>query len=375
MKWSWKFGRIAGIDLRVHATFFILLAWWGVTYYRAFGVAGAVRGVLFTLALFASVVLHELGHALAARRFGVPTRHITLLPIGGVASLEYIPDKPKQELAIALAGPAVTLAIAVTIAAVLRVSGLSMSIPPDAIATGGGRELLAQLMWVNVSLLVFNLLPAFPMDGGRILRASLALRHDYLRATELAAAAGRVFAALFALIGLLYNPFLVLIAVFVWVGASVEAAETVERTLLSGVSVDRVLIRDVRTLDPADTLRMVLGYDLAGFQHDFPVVHGGAVVGLLTHAGLLQGLAQHGADSAVEKSMDRSFQAVEPEEPAARARARLRGRASRSLLAVHDGRLCGMLTADSLNEFVMIHTALRAVRRPPSRRPSLRANP
>jgi CBS domain-containing protein len=227
---------------------------------------------------------------------------------------------------------------------------------------------------VNVSLLVFNLLPAFPMDGGRILRAALALRHDYLRATQLAAGAGRVFAVLFGLIGFLYNPFLVLIAAFVWIGASAEAAETLERTLLSGVSVDRVLIRDIRTVDPADTLQMVLGYDLGGFQHDFPVVHEGAVVGLLTHAGLLQGLAEHGPDSPVERSMDRSFQAVEPEEPAARARARLRSRASRSLLVVHDGRLCGMLTADSLNEFVMIQTALRAARRPPAGRRPLRAN-
>lgn len=230
MKWSWRIGRVDGIDLRVHATFLILLAWLAIVYYRDFGITGAARGLIFTFALFMSVVLHELGHALVARRVGVPTRDITLLPIGGVAHFDHMPERPGQEVAIALAGPAVTLTIAVLLGVGLRLLGLPMGLTENAIARGGG-AMVAQLMWVNVSLLLFNLLPAFPMDGGRMLRATLALRNDYLRATEMAARVGRAFALLFAVVGLLFNPMLVLIALFVWVGATAEASATKERAL------------------------------------------------------------------------------------------------------------------------------------------------
>lgn len=267
MKWSWKIGRVSGIDLRVHATFVILLVWLARLYFQDTGtVAGAARGVLFTLALFGSVVLHELGHALMARRFGAPTRDITLLPIGGVARLEYIPEQPKQELWIALAGPAVTVGIAAAIYILLRVLGLPVALVEEAAARGERGAFLAQLMWVNVSLVVFNLLPAFPMDGGRVLRAGLALRMDYLRATEVAARVGKWFALLFGIIGLLYSPFLVLIALFVWLAAASESSAIQMRTLLGGVNVERVMIRDVRTLAASDTLEAALDHVLQGFS-------------------------------------------------------------------------------------------------------------
>ena len=363
MKWSWGLGRVGGIELRVHATFLILLAWLALTYYREAGTAAAaVSGVAFTLALFASVVLHELGHALVARRFGVPTRDITLLPIGGVARLEYIPDKPKQELAIALAGPAVTLGIALVLAGLLRLFG----IPLATAATTGSRNtplsaapFLAQLVWVNVTLLVFNLLPAFPMDGGRVLRAALALRGDYARATETAARVGRAFALLFGIVGLMYNPLLVLIALFVWLGAASEAGALQEHTALSGVTVDRVMVRDVDTLAPTETLDDALHHVLAGFQHDFPVVESGRVVGVLTRSALLAGLGRHGATSTVEASMDRSFRAATPGELVERALARLRECRCQTAPVVSDGRLCGVLSAENIAEFVMIGAALR----------------
>jgi Zn-dependent protease len=180
-------GRVAGIEMRVHATFVILLAWSALAAYRDTGsAAGAARGILFTLALFASVVLHELGHALAARRYGVQTRDITLLPIGGVARLEHMPKEPRKELHIALAGPAVTLAIIVLLYVALRTFGLPV-VPVAEDVVGGRSSLLIQLMWANVSLFLFNILPAFPMDGGRVLRAALALRLEYVRATSVAA--------------------------------------------------------------------------------------------------------------------------------------------------------------------------------------------
>lgn len=224
MKWSWKIGRLAGVDLRVHATFLILLAWMAFAYRRSSGTTvGALRGTLFTVALFASVVLHELGHAVVARRFGVRTRDITLLPIGGVARLEYVPRRPRQELAIALAGPAVTSLVALALAVILLLLHRPLVIASSAVVSGNGAALVAQLMWVNVSLLAFNLLPAFPMDGGRVLRAGLATRLGYERATNVALHVGRAFALLFCAAGLLTSLSLVVIALFIWLGAAAES--------------------------------------------------------------------------------------------------------------------------------------------------------
>jgi Zn-dependent protease len=361
MKWSWTIGRVAGIKLRVHATFLILLAWLALVDYRNTGtVAGALLGVSFALALFASVLLHELGHAIAGRRVGVPTRDITLLPIGGVARLEHIPDKPKQELGIALAGPAVTVLIVLVLALVLRLAGQPMLLTQSAIARGNAGAFLAQLMWLNVTLLLFNLLPAFPMDGGRVLRAVLALHRDYLQATEIAVRVGRAFALLFGVVGLFVNPFLMLIALFIWVSAAAESGALHERSTLSGVQVKRLMVGAIRTLAPNDTLDQALRQVLTGFQHDFPVVEGETVVGVLTRSGLLAGLAKSGTESLVGASMDRSFRTAEPDEPVERALARLRECQCRTLPVLSGGRLCGVLTAENVAEFVMIETALHA---------------
>ena len=360
MRWSWKMGRVAGIQLRVHATFLLLLAWAALVYYRAEGsAAAAARGVVFTLALFASVVLHELGHALTAKRFGVPTQDITLLPIGGVARLAYIPRQPKQELLIALAGPGVTLAIILVLYGIIRIFSLPSLGMDGALAVSG--DFLGQLMWVNVTLLVFNLLPAFPMDGGRVLRAALAFRGDYVRATQAAARAGRAFALLFGLIGLMYDPFLVLIALFVWLGAAGEAAEAQLHSTLDGIPVEKVMIRNVETLTPHDTLNVALEHILAGFQHDFPVIEDGTgtVIGVLTRNALIQGLAHQGRDALVGETMERSFGVATPDEPLESALSRLRESHRASLPVIADQRLQGLLTAENVGEFVMIDSALR----------------
>lgn len=359
MKWSWTIGRVAGIKLRVHATFLILLAWLALVDYRASGtISGALLGVLFTLALFGSVFLHELGHAVAARRVGIPTRDITLLPIGGVARLEHIPDEPHQELGVALAGPAVTVLIALILSVSLRLSGLPVIVVEDTMRHGTAGAFVAELVRLNVALLVFNMLPAFPMDGGRVLRALLALRMDYTRATEIAARVGRGFALVFGVVGLLYNPFLVLIALFIWVSAAAESAELHQRSALSGVQVNRLMSRDVRTLAPSETLNDALRHVLTGFQHDFPVVDGDKVVGVLTRAALLAGLAKSGAESRVAAAMDTSFCTASPEEPVSQALARLRECRCPTLPVLGGGKLCGLLTAENIAEFVMIEAAL-----------------
>lgn len=219
LRWSYKVGRLAGIDVHVHLTFLLLLAWIGASrLFHGQGLVQAGLSVALMAMVFGIVVLHELGHALAARRFGVPTRDITLLPIGGVARLERMPEKPWQELAVAAAGPAVNLVLAsVSGLGLYLVGGLQTS--PATLLLG---EFVVWLVMANLVLLAFNLVPAFPMDGGRIFRALLALRLPFLKATEIAVYVGRFLAVGLGLAGLFYNPMLVLIAVFVWMGGSAE---------------------------------------------------------------------------------------------------------------------------------------------------------
>src|SRR5438094_535142 len=299
MKWSWKVGSVAGIDLYVHATFFLLIAWVGITYWLAGGSAAALDGIAFILALFACVVLHELGHALTARRYGIPTRDITLLPIGGVSRLERIPDKPRQEVWVSLAGPAVNVVIAAALYVWLL---LSHTLRPVSVLSMAGSTFLERLLLVNVSLAVFNLLPAFPMDGGRVLRALLALRMEYVRATQVAAHVGQAMALVFGLLGLFTNPFLIFIALFVWIGAAQEASMVQMRTALSGIPVSRAMLTDFRSVAPDDPAQRVLELILAGSQQDFPVVDGGKggrLAGVLLRSDVLKALAR-GAEGRVQ---------------------------------------------------------------------------
>jgi Zn-dependent protease len=357
MKWSFRLGRVFGIDIEVHVTFLFLLAWIGLVEYQQSRSATAMVGaVLFILAVFASVVVHEYGHALTARRYGVRTRVITILPIGGVASLERIPSRPREELAIAIAGPMVTVAIVATLFLLLRVLGQEVTVR-DLDSSGG--PFLTRLMWVNVGLAVFNLLPAFPMDGGRVLRAALALRFDYVRATRIAAAIGRTFAVLFGIAGFFANPFLVFIAIFVWMGATGESWSVQLQSALRGLPVERVMIRDLVTLHPDDTLGRAVEHLLAGFQQDFPVVDAGDVVGVLTRTDLVKALSQHGRDAGVGAAMRSDFLAAHPGEPLEEAFARLQGSKCHTMPVVSDGKLMGVLTLENVGEFFMVHGATR----------------
>jgi Zn-dependent protease/CBS domain-containing protein len=357
MSWSWKLGRIAGIDVFVHATFVILLAWVALVEYLPSGsVTAAADGVLFILAVFGVVVLHELGHALTARRFGIPTRDITLLPIGGVARLERMPENPMQELLVALAGPAVNLALAGGLYGVLLAVGAS---PFDRLSMMEG-GFLGRLFWVNVTLALFNLLPAFPMDGGRVLRALLAFRMDRVQATTIAARTGQAMALLFGFIGLFSNPFLVFIALFVWMGATQEAAATQLRGVLDGVPVGRVMVRELRTLAPQDPLNRAVDAVLAGFQQDFPVADmEGRLLGVLTRADLIQALSARGPDAPVADAMRRDYVTAEESEPVSTALGRLEECRCHTLPVTNRGRVVGVLTMDNLGEYVLVQNALR----------------
>ncbi len=361
MRWSWKIARFAGIDIDVHATFLLLLAWVAFAQYaQGHSVIAAVQGVLFVLALFASVVLHEYGHALTARRYGVRTRGITLLPIGGVARLERMPDEPRQEFLIAIAGPAVTAGLVIVLYLALRLGGSSIAMRAAVEGTGG--SFVVRLLWINVVLFLFNILPAFPMDGGRLLRAGLAMRTDYVRATALAAAVGKTFALLFAIFGLFVvgNPFLVLIALFVWFGAAAEASAAQFKGVASDVPVARAMVSEIQTLSPDERIAAAVEHVRSGFQHDFPVVHDHAVTGVLTRELLLDALAHGRENELVGDVMQRSFASTSPDESLEQAMARLQNCHCRTLPVLRGRELVGLLTADRISEFLMLESAMQA---------------
>ncbi|HEX5832043.1 MAG TPA: site-2 protease family protein [Gemmatimonadaceae bacterium] len=358
MRWSLRLGHLAGIALYVHVTFLLLLAWVALLAWRqGDGARAALGGVLYVLAIFAIVVLHELGHALTARRYGIVTRDIVLLPIGGVARLERMPEEPRAELAIAVAGPMVNVVLAALCYALLRASGGTLA---DASVATTGHSWLASFTIANLVLAGFNILPAFPMDGGRVLRALLSMRVDRTRATEIAARVGQGFALLFGLYALLAPNFLLLfIALFVWMGAQGEAAAVQGAATLAGVPVSQVMITDLRTLSPDAPLRAAVDHVLAGFQQDFPVVEQGRVVGVLTRAALLRALSRDGPEAAVATAMERDFASADPREPVERALERLRRGPDRTIMPVlREGELVGVLTAENVGEFLLVQSAL-----------------
>jgi Zn-dependent protease len=297
--------------------------------------------VAFTLAIFLCVVLHEFGHALAARRFGIGTRDITLLPIGGVARLKRMPEEPRQELWVALAGPAVNVVIAAVLFALLLVAG---GLQPLARLTMTAGPFLERLMAVNIFLALFNMLPAFPMDGGRVLRALLAIRMNYARATRIAARMGQGMAVLFGLAWLFGNPFLLFIALFVWIGAAQESAAVEAKSALGGIPVGRAMITDFRQLAPRDPLSRAVDLVLAGPQQDFPVVDGERTVGILTRAELILALARHGREKPVGEVMVREFESADISDTLESAFERLQGCSCPALPVNRNGRRAAVVS-------------------------------
>jgi len=357
MSWSLKLGRFLGVDLYLHLTFLLLIGFIGVTgYLNEGGWVGAVTGVAFILALFASVVLHEYGHALAARQYGIPTRDITLYPIGGVARLERMPERPLQELVVALAGPAVNVAIAGLLFIGLLVTG-NLSWPSLNVMANG--PILERLMYTNISLVLFNLIPAFPMDGGRVLRAGLAMFIDFAQATRIAAALGQVAALIFGFVGLFTNPFLVLIAVFIWTAAGQEASAVRMRSALYGIPVGRAMLTDFRTLSQFDPLLRASDLLIGGSQEDFPVVDDGRVVGVLTREDIVSGLSRSGIGGRVAEVMRRTFIAAGPLDALEPVVMRMQSSAAEAVPVIDNGQLVGLLTAHNIREYLMVQRALR----------------
>jgi stage IV sporulation protein FB len=351
---SLKLGKLFGIDLYLHGTFWLLPLFvlfnslGGGTGYDAFQ-------LLFVFAVFGCVALHEVGHALAAAAYGVRTRDITLYPIGGVASLERMPEKPWQEVAVALAGPAVNVVIAVVL--YLALGGWPTLQSTDIENPTGG--LLPRLAMVNVFLVVFNLIPAFPMDGGRVLRALLAYRMGFARATQVAATVGQGIAFLLGLLGLMGNPLLLFVALFVYLGAAAEAHSVQIRQVARGMVVGDAMVTHFETLSPLSSVEDAVQCLIRTTQHEFPVVDGaGRLRGVLTRDAMIQALRQGGPSVPVIDVMQREIPVVHRRQNLDDAlRAMQEKRAPAVGVTEDDGRLVGLVTPENIGEIIMVQAA------------------
>lgn len=355
MKTSWRIARLSGINVQVHVTFLLLVLWIALVDYQQHRSWPSVSiEVGFIALLFASIVLHELGHALTARHFGITTRDITLLPIGGIARLSRIPSKPIQELLVAAAGPAVNVIIAAILFLFLALrDGLGALLDFQTML----HSFVARLAWMNVGLTLFNLIPAFPMDGGRVLRAILALKLDYLRATRIAVGIGQGLAVVAGIVGLSTNPLLVIIAILVWFGAAEEFAVLQFKSTLIGTPVRSLMRTEFRSLAPSDSLGQAVDQAVATGQRDFPVVEAGRIVGILRHTDLLQALAATGPATPVGDAMRRHFQTAVASDDAGSAWEKLRDEECQVVPVVKDGELVGLFSDQNLAEFVLTHSS------------------
>ena len=355
MRWSFTIGRIAGIRVELHVTFLLFVGWIAISNGLLRGdLVRAVSTVVLMLLIFTCVLLHELGHALTARRFGIATRDIVLLPIGGVARLERMPDRPQQEILVAVAGPAVNVAIALVLLAVMTVLG----VPTVSPRLSGG--LLESLFVVNVGMVLFNMLPAFPMDGGRVLRALLALRLPYVKATRIASLVGQAIALLFGLVGLFTNnPMLLFVALFVFLAASEERALVQTRSSLSGLPVRAAMMTEFDVLGVSDPVRRAVDALIAGSQQDFPVVEGERPVGVLTRGDLIRALQTGGAERSVGEVMQPESRFADAGEPLEEVVRRMRENDRSALPVLMNGRLVGLLTLENVGDLLLLQSAMR----------------
>ncbi|MFN8567586.1 MAG: site-2 protease family protein [Kouleothrix sp.] len=362
MNWSFRFTRVAGIDIKIHITFFLILLLGALQWGGRFGMAGALFGILLMILLFVCVTLHELGHSLVAQRFGVPVREIVLLPLGGVALMSRNPSRPLHELLIAAAGPLVNLAIAVVLFA------LAGAANPLDVLNGQGlvggqlpapsfQLMLAWLLAANISLVLFNLIPAFPLDGGRMLRAVLAMFMHYQRATRIATIIGQVIAIGLGVYGFLSgNILLALVALFVFVGAGQENAEGQARTVLETRRVGDAYNKHALTLQIGERVSSVANYILTSYQPDFAVMQAGQPIGIVTRTDVLHALATDTADGYVTGIMQREIVRVEASASLESVRELMNAQGAR-VVAVYDGSsYLGLVSLEDIAEAFMVIT-------------------
>jgi Zn-dependent protease/CBS domain-containing protein len=350
--WSIPAGRLFGVELRIHLTFFFLLLFVWLTEAAAHGSTSAGRGMVLVGMIFGSVVLHELGHALVGMHAGVPAKAIILLPIGGVTVFDeqQQPLEPgaltwKRDIRIALAGPVVNLLVAFATGSILLAVAPEIRLWAQPYVQSG--NLPRSLFWCNLWLALFNLLPAYPMDGGRVLRALFSRRMDPVRATRRAVTIGQVFATLFMLVGMMSNVWLVMIGFFLFVAAQLEERSAVFQSVLETVRLEDIMLTDFATLSPADTLEDALEKAVHSLQDDFPVIRGSDMVGVISKQKILQALRAEG-NGYVQAVMNRIFEVAQKKESLASAFRKLTARNLSIIPVVEDQRLVGIVTLQNL---------------------------
>ena len=366
--WSIPAGRVFGVELRIHLTFFFLLLFVWLTESASHGAASAGRGLALVGIVFASVLLHELGHALVATHAGVPAKAIILLPIGGITLLDETqqPVEPgvltwKRDIRIALAGPAVNLAIAFASASILLAVAPEIHLwtKPWDLQSG---NLPRALVWSNLWLGLFNLLPAYPLDGGKVLRAVFSRRMDTARATRRAIAIGQAFATLFMLTGMLWNIWLTMIGFFLFIAAQLEERSAVFQSVLETVRLEDIMLTDFATLSPADTLEDALDKAVHSLQDDFPVIRGSDMVGVISKQRILQALRAEG-NGYVQAVMNRIFEVAQKKESLASAFRKLTARNLSIIPVVEDQRLVGIVTLQNLMHSMALLAESRKLRK------------
>ncbi len=345
--WSIQAGRILGIDLRIHVSFLFLLVFVWMTTVSDLGADGIGRGIAFTFLVLVSVLLHEIGHRFAGMHLNRAGRPVLLLPLGGVTVQEEPEREPlhiRDELRIALAGPLVNIFLAFVGAAILI--GIAPEVKLSARPLLIPSNLPRSFVWMNVLIAAVNFLPAYPLDGGRIVRAVLSQRMDPVLATRRAVSIGHGFALLLFLLGI-WNTWAMLAGFFLFLGAQLEDRHAVFHAVMQQVHLEDVMLTDFSTLSPADTLEDALQKAVHTLQDDFPVVRGSEMVGVVSRQRIVQAL-RSGGNGYVQSVMCRVFSAAQSGDTLASAFRKLTSHGVTLLPVVNSGRLVGIITLQNL---------------------------
>jgi len=359
MKASLSLGSYFGIKIKVHWTFLFLILW--IVFYelkRGGSTESILFNIAFVIAVFICVIFHEMGHALTAKRFGIQTKKITLLPIGGMASMERLPESPKKELLVVIAGPLVNIVIALLLFIIIPVQELYHINVTESIKAPMSYTLqnfLFYLFIVNVGLVVFNFIPAFPMDGGRILRALLSIKINRVKATKIATTIGQFSAVLFLLIGLLYNPFLIFIALFIFLGAFAENQMVQHLALLKGHTVEDAMIIKITTFKPEDSIDLVVNTIISGTEKNFVVIKDHNIKGILYHEDVLEHCNKN---ILVKDVMNTNFKVVKPTDDLNKIYNLIYSEKNTFIPVVEGHKLYGAIDATNLNEYILLQSKL-----------------
>ncbi|TVZ14840.1 site-2 protease family protein [Maribacter sp. MAR_2009_72] len=359
MKGVMRLGKVSGIKIEVHWTFILLLLWVAfLEFQKGSGLNRILLNEALIVVLFFCVVLHELGHALTAKKFGVQTKNILLLPIGGVATLEKMPEKPAQELWITLAGPALNIIIAILLLLVVPVRSyfnFDAIVMEELLYEPTLQNFLFYLFIANVMLVVFNLKPAFPMDGGRVLRALLSFKLGRVKATEIAASLGQGLAVVFFVLGLFFNPFLLLIALFIFLAAYGENQMVKQGDLLRGYMVKDATLTNITQLNTHNKVKEVIAILLGGTEKDFVVVDNGKIVGVLTQKNIIE--HAKAPETLVGSIMQTKFTTVNSSDGLMKVLQGLGREGNGFFPVLEQGKLVGVIDTTNISEFILLRTA------------------